>query len=51
MLSLVGKLGFLYVAGVGDPEVAREANDLESLCTGLSRKIWQKIMILRETPA
>ncbi|HGY92773.1 MAG TPA: hypothetical protein ENK43_16520, partial [Planctomycetes bacterium] len=48
MLSLVGKLGFLYVAGVSDPEVAREANDLESLCTGLSRKIWQKIMILRD---
>jgi hypothetical protein len=47
MLSLVSKLGYLYVATFHDPELTRTVNDLENLCTGLSRKIWQKIMILR----
>lgn len=47
MLSLVSKLGYLYVAKFNDTEATNAANDLETLCTGLSRKIWQKIMILR----
>jgi hypothetical protein len=47
MLSLVSKLGYLYVAKFNDAEATNAANDLENLCTGLSRKIWQKIMILR----
>ncbi len=47
MLSLVSKLGYLYVASFHDSDATDAANDLENLCTGLSRKIWQKIMILR----
>jgi len=46
MLSLITKVGALYVQSFPD-RVALDAIDVvESLCTGLSRKIWQKIMIL-----
>lgn len=47
MLSLVGKVGFLYVQKFDDPIAVKSVNDLENLTTGLSRKIWQKIMIIR----
>ncbi len=47
MLSLVSKLGYLYVTEFHDVEATQAANELENLCTGLSRKIWQKIMIIR----
>jgi hypothetical protein len=46
MLSLIGKLGFLYAQDFHDPAANGAVNDLETLTTGLSRKIWQKIMIL-----
>ncbi len=46
MLSLVSKLGYLYVAEFHDGEATKAANELENLCNGLSRKIWQKIMML-----
>jgi len=51
MLSLVGKVGFLYVQKFHDPVAVESVNDLEILTTGLSRKIWQKIMILRSQNA
>ncbi|MCP4220378.1 MAG: hypothetical protein GY765_37455 [bacterium] len=47
MLSITGKVGFLYVQNYNDPVSVEAVNDLESLTTGLSRKIWQKLMILR----
>ncbi len=47
MLSLTGKLGFLYVQHFSDPVANNAVNELENMTTGLSRKIWQKIMILR----
>ena len=47
MLSLTSKLGYQYVAKFNDTDATNAANDLETLCTSLSRKIWQKIMILR----
>ncbi|MEZ5988906.1 MAG: hypothetical protein R3F30_07240 [Planctomycetota bacterium] len=46
-LSLISKLGYLYVARFQDPVATDAVNELEGLCTGLSRKVWQKIMILR----
>ena len=46
MLSLVSKLGYLYVAEFHDAEATKAVNELENLCNGLSRKIWQKIMML-----
>ena len=51
MLSLTSKLGYLYVTEFHDVEATRAANELEGLCTGLSRKIWQKIMILKSQRA
>lgn len=46
LLSLTGKLAALYVQDFADTEVLQAVNEVESLTTGLSRKIWQKISIL-----
>jgi fumarate reductase subunit D len=43
MLSLTGKLAAVYIQRFNDPVAIAAANDVESLTTGLSRKIWQKI--------
>jgi hypothetical protein len=40
-------VAFLYVQRFDDPVSVNAVNDLENLTTGLSRKIWQKIMVLR----
>lgn len=46
MLSLTGKIAALYVQGFDDDVALAAVNEVESLGNGLSRKIWQKIMIL-----
>ncbi len=46
MLSLMGKVAALYVQGFPDSQAVSAVDDIEDLTTGLSRKIWQKIMIL-----
>jgi len=46
MLSLISKLGALYVQNLYDPVVLAAVDQVEDLANGLSRKIWQKIMIL-----
>ena len=46
LLSLTGKVAALYVEKFPDSQAVGAVNDLESLTTGLSRKIWQKIMVL-----
>jgi hypothetical protein len=46
MLAIVSKIGALYVQSFSDPEALGAVDEIESLTTGLSRKIWQKIMIL-----
>ena len=48
MLSLIAKLAQFYVAAFDDPEATEAVTDLEDLADGLSRKIWQKIMILHQ---
>ncbi|MEQ1609898.1 MAG: hypothetical protein ABL956_13145 [Hyphomonadaceae bacterium] len=48
MLSLTGKLAALYMQNMRDPVVIEAVNDIEDLTTSLSRKIWQKIMILNQ---
>ena len=50
MLSLTGKLAALYVQDFDDEVAIASVNEVESLTTGLSRKIWQKIMILVPHP-
>lgn len=46
MLALIGKIAALYVQRFEDSQAVAAVNDVEQLTSGLSRKIWQKIMIL-----
>jgi hypothetical protein len=46
LLSLTSKLAALYVQHLPDPQVQASVNEVVSLTTGLSSKIWQKIVIL-----
>lgn len=48
MLSLVAKIAALYAQDMRDPVVIESVSDLESMTTNLSRKIWQKIMIVEQ---
>jgi hypothetical protein len=52
MLSLIGKLAALHVQKFDDPVALAAVNEVEALTTGLSAKIWQKIIVLnlRNTP-
>ena len=45
-LSLTGKLAALYIQEFDDPVALQAVNEVEDLTTGLSRKIWQKLMVL-----
>jgi hypothetical protein len=51
MLSLTGKIAVIYGLHWQDAIAIREANDVERLTTGLSQKIFQKIMILHGSAA
>jgi hypothetical protein len=46
MLSLVSKVAALYAQSFDDHVVLAAVDEVESLTTGLSAKIWLKIMIL-----
>lgn len=46
MLSLIGKISALYAQSLSDDVIISAVNDIELLTSGLSRKIWQKLMIL-----
>ncbi len=47
MLSIAGKVSALYAQAIEDPIILQAVNEIESLTTSLSRKIWQKIMLLK----
>lgn len=51
MLSLTGKVAAVYVQEFDDGVAMASASELETLTTGLSRKIWQKITILHTVEA
>jgi len=46
LLALISKIAAIYVQRFADAETLRAAGDIEDLTVGLSRNIWQKIMIL-----
>jgi len=46
LLSMTSKIAALYVQGFEDPTVLNAVDDIESLTSGLIRKMWQKIIIL-----
>jgi hypothetical protein len=50
MLALISKVAALYVQGFEDPPCLDAVDAVESLTSGLARKIWQKITILDHTP-
>lgn len=47
LLSLAGKIAALYAQSSRDPVVIASVNDIETLTSNMSSKIWQKIMIIR----
>ena len=51
LLSLIGKIAVIYVQDFQDPVVLTAVDEIEHLTTALSRKIWQKIMILDQVVA
>ena len=51
MLSLIGKVAALYAQRFNDPVALSAVDEIEDLTTGLSRKIWQKIMIINQAKA
>ncbi|MCP4443317.1 MAG: hypothetical protein GY810_30820 [Aureispira sp.] len=46
MLSLIGKISALYSQSLSDDVIISAVNEIESLTSGLSRKVWQKLMVL-----
>ena len=48
LLSLTSKVGALYSQAINDEVVLQTVNEIEDLTLGLSQKIWQKIMVLKE---
>ena len=45
--SLIAKVAALYAQSLPDVIIVSSVNEIETLTTGLSRKIWQKIQILQ----
>jgi hypothetical protein len=50
LLSIVGKLAALYAQSCQDKGINEAVSDIEVLTTNLSRKIWQKIALVRPLP-
>jgi hypothetical protein len=46
MLSLTSKIAASFIQSFNDPVVLSTVNEIETLVTGLSGKIWQKITLL-----
>jgi hypothetical protein len=51
MLAIIAKIGQLYVEDFHDMTTLSAVDQLEGLTTGLSQKIWQKLMILEQVRA
>jgi len=46
MLSLLSKIGALWAQAFPEPRILTAVDEIEMLTSGLSRKIWQKVMVL-----
>lgn len=49
MLAITGKIAALYIQDFDDDGALAAVNEIENLTTGLSSKIWQKLMIVYAT--
>lgn len=47
MFSLIGKLAALFPEKLPESAIISAANNIETLCTGLSQKVWQKMDFLK----
>ena len=45
--ALIGKVAALYAQSLPDEVIVSSVNEIEVLTTGLSRKIWQKIVVIQ----
>src|SRR6185503_15064280 len=50
-LALTAKVAAVYAEHFDDDVALQAVNEIEDLTSGLSRKIWQKLMILHTTAA
>lgn len=46
MFSIIGKIAVLFSERLPESSIVSAANDIETLCSGLSRKVWQKMFFL-----
>jgi hypothetical protein len=51
LMSLISKVAALYAQASVDPQIGAAVLEIEGLTTGLSRKIWQKMMLLHQVYA
>jgi len=51
ILAIIGKIAALYAQHFPDATIISSVNEIESLTSGISRKTWQKIMILQQSKA
>ena len=47
MLALISKVAVLYVQDTTDPQTIAVIDEIEELTNGLTRKIWQKIILIQ----
>jgi hypothetical protein len=46
MLSILGKISALWAQSFPEPQLVTASDQIERLTTGLSQKIWQKLIVL-----
>jgi hypothetical protein len=46
LLAIISKVAALYIQDFPDASAVAAVDQIETLCSGLSQKIWQKIMVL-----
>ena len=49
LLAIVSKIAAMYVQQFPDPAAVSAVDEVENLCSGLSRRIWQKIVVLGQS--
>ena len=49
MHPIIGKVAALFIQDFDDPVVLSAVTEIENLTTGFSRKIWQKMVIIRSS--
>lgn len=47
-LSLIGKVAALYSQSLPDEVVVQSSGEIETLCSNMANKIWQKLIVLNE---